>query len=331
MEAARVSLCGALDAGHRPAVLSAAMKVATTELARDTVADGMDVVGGAALCRGPRNPLAGGLGAAAVGITVEGANILTRSLIVFGQGALRCHPWVRRETAAFEIAGRESAAAGGRALARAVAGHLGSLVRNLARAALLDASRGRLARAPRAPGVRSAAATAGWWRRLGWAAVRFAVLADLAILGLGPALKRREALAGRFADALGWWFLGVAALRRFDAEGRRPEDLPLAGWAAEQALGEIQAAAEGIARNFGGAEPGGSGGAPRWLAWLLRGPGLAWLRLTPLGAGPTSIRRCPRRPSPLARSAATRRRWTAGLLPTHQRPTRQRRRLWSRY
>ena len=135
MEAARIFTCGAVDAGHRPAVLSAAMKVQQTELARRAITDAMDVLGGAALCRGPRNPLADGWDAVAIGITVEGANILTRTLIVFGQGAVRCHPYLRRELDAL-------AAGDARALRRAVFGHAGFFLRNLGRALLLGATAG---------------------------------------------------------------------------------------------------------------------------------------------------------------------------------------------
>ena len=155
--------------------------------------------------------------------------------------------------------------------------HAGSFLCNLGRAALLGVSRGRLARRAATAGVPAPIARAH--RRLVWAAARFALLTDLALAAFGPRLKAREALSGRFADALSWWLLGVAALRRFAAEGRREEDLPLVRWAVEQSLAEIQEALEGIARNF---DPP----ALRWLGALVRGPGAFWLRLNPLGRPP---------------------------------------------
>ena len=263
MEAARVFTCGAVDAGRKPSVVSALLKYQETELLRGLVLDGMDVLGGAGLCRGPRNVLADGYTGAAIGITVEGANILTRTLIVFGQGAVRCHPYVQREV-------RAVAAGDGKALTRALLGHAGFFLGNAVRAAFLGLTRGLLARAP------VSGPTARSYRRLAWASARFAVLTDLALLTLGGKLKFREKLSGRFADALSWMFLGFCALRRFEAEGRRKEDLPLVGWALEHSLAEIQKAFDGIYRNFGGP-----------LGWWMRGPAALWSRLNPIGAPPS--------------------------------------------
>lgn len=224
MEAARVFTCAAVDAGHRPSVLSAVSKYHQTELLRSVVQDGMDILGGAALCLGPRNLMAQAHLGAPIGITVEGANILTRTLILFGQGAIRCHPWVRKEMRALE-------AGDAKALRQALLGHAGFFVRNLFRTFL--------------PGSSD-------YRRLSRASARFALLTDLALLSLGSRLKLKEKLSGRFADALSWMYLGFCALRRFEAEGRRTEDLPLVRWAVEHALSRIQAAFDGIAQNFEG-------------------------------------------------------------------------------
>jgi acyl-CoA dehydrogenase len=263
MEAARVFTCGAVDSGEKPAVVSAIVKYQQTELLRRIVLDGMDVLGGAGLCRGPRNVLADGYTAAAIGITVEGANILTRTLIVFGQGAVRCHPFAQREI-------RALAEGDGRALRRALLGHAAFLLGNLARSALLGLTRGRLARSP-VPGP-----TARYYRRLAWASARFAALSDLAMLSLGGKLKLREKLSGRFADALSWMLLGFCALRRFEAEGRREEDLPLVRWALDQSLANIQEAFAGIYQNFEGP-----------LTFWMRGPAAFWSRLNPIGAPPS--------------------------------------------
>lgn len=224
MEAARVFTCAAVDAGHRPAVLSAVSKYHQTELLRSVVQDGMDILGGAALCLGPRNLLAQAHLGAPIGITVEGANILTRTLILFGQGAIRCHPWVSKEMRALEAGDAPG-------LRQALLGHAGFFVRNLFRTFR--------------PGSSD-------YRRLARASARFALLTDLALLSLGSRLKLKEKLSGRFADALSWMYLGFCALRRFEAEGRRPEDLPLVRWAVEHALSRVQAAFDGIGQNFEG-------------------------------------------------------------------------------
>jgi len=264
MEAARTVTCAALDAGHRPAVLSAVVKYQQTELLRSLVLDTMDILGGAAICRGPSNPLGDGYRAAPIGITVEGANILTRTLIVFGQGALRCHPHTLREVRALTDGDP-------RELRRALFGHAFFFLRNLLRGFWLGLTRGVLVRSP------AGGPTARYFRKLSWASARFAVLTDLALLGLGAKLKFRQKLSGRFADALSWMYLGFCALARFETDGRREEDLPLMRWAAETSLARVQEAFEGIAKNFEGPVIGP----------LLRTVGRLSLRINPLGAGPS--------------------------------------------
>ncbi len=264
MEAARVFTCGAIDNGRRPAVVSALVKYRLTELARQTVNDGMDVLGGAGICLGPRNLLAQGYVAAPIGITVEGANILHRTLVVFGQGALRCSPWAPRLLAA---------AAEGRAgrLLGALAGQLAHLAGGMVRAGWLGLTRARLVRAP--------GGLARYGRRLVWASAVFAVLADWALVRLGGRLKSHGALNGRFADALSWSYLALATLRRYRAEGERPEDLAVARWAMAECLARVQEALEGILANFPG----------RFVGALLRGPCRWWLRLSPLGSPPRDV------------------------------------------
>jgi acyl-CoA dehydrogenase len=267
MEAARVWTCGAVDSGHRPSVLSAISKYQQTELLRALVEDGMDILGGAALCRGPRNLLANGHVGAPIGITVEGANILTRTLIIFGQGALRGHPFALCEVHALE-------AGDGKALRRALVKHARFFLGNLVRAALLGATRGRLARAPVAgPTSRS---TSKYWQRIAWASARFAVLTDLAMLSLGSRLKMRQKLTGRLADVLSWLYLALCVLRRFEAEGGKEEDLPLVRWSVEHAFARLQTAFEGIYRNFEGP-----------AAPLLRTFGAWWCRTNPVGQAPS--------------------------------------------
>lgn len=263
MEAARVWTCGAIDSGHRPSVLSAISKYNQTELLRALVQDGMDILGGSAICRGPRNLLANGHMGAPIGITVEGANILTRTLIIFGQGALRGHPYALCEVHALE-------AGDGKALRRILFKHARFFLGNVVRAALLGATRGRLARSP------MAGPTTRYWQRIAWASARFAVLTDLAMLSLGSRLKMRQKLTGRLADVLSWLYLALCALRRYEAEGQREEDLPLVRWSVEHALARIQTAFEGIYRNFEGP-----------VAPLLRSFGAWWCRTNPVGQPPS--------------------------------------------
>jgi acyl-CoA dehydrogenase len=264
MEAARVFTCGAVHAGRRPAVISAMVKYRLTELSRQVVSDGMDILGGAGINLGPRNLLGQGYIAAPLGITVEGANILHRTAVVFGQATLRCSPWASRMLAA-STQGRA-----GRLLG-ALAGQLGHLVRSALRAFWLSLTRGRL--------VRASGQLARYGRRLAWASALFAALADWALARLGARLKGHGTLSGRFADALSWCYLALATLRRFRAEGAQREDLAVARWAMEECLAQVQDALEGILANFPG----------RFAGALLRGPCRWWLRASPLGRTPADI------------------------------------------
>jgi len=263
-EAARRYTNGGLDRGAKPAVVTAMMKYNTTELFRKAVNDGMDVLGGNGISRGPRNALAHAYIGLPVSITVEGANILTRTLMIFGQGAIRCHPYALREMQAL-------AAWDVRAFDAAFWAHIGHVVRNGFRAVGLSLTRGRLAASP-VPG-----AAAPYWRKLAWSSATFAFLADLAMGTLGGDLKRKEKLTGRFADVFSWMYLAAATLRRFEAEGRREEDEPFFRWAMEHAFAQMQAAFDGLFANL--RVPG--------LTWLFRGPVAAWSRLNRLSAGPS--------------------------------------------
>jgi acyl-CoA dehydrogenase len=262
MEATRIFTCGAVDAGRRPAVVSAMVKYRLTELGRQVVNDGMDVLGGAGICLGPRNLMGRGYIASPIGITVEGANILHRTLVVFGQGALRCSPWSGRMLAAAEE-GRAARLLG------ALAEQTAHLAASSLRAFWLGLCRGRLVRAP--------GMLARYGRRLVWASALFAALAQWALLRLGGRLKGQGALNGRFADALSWSYVALATLRRFRAEGERQEDLVVARWALEECLARVQEALEGILANFPG----------RLVGRLLRGPCRWWLRLSPVGRPPS--------------------------------------------
>ena len=233
--------------------------------------------------RGPRNLLAHSHDLTPILVSVEGANILTRTLIVFGQGAIRCHPYVYREIQAIRTGDLDG-------FDRSLWAHIGDGVRNLFRATLLSLSRGCLARSP----VRGPAAR--YVRKLAWASASFALLADVALGALGGNLKRRGKITGRFADLLSWMYLGVATLRRFEAEGRRDADRPFLHWAMQYALAQIQQGFDGLFQNLN--VPG--------LGWLLRGPIGLWSRMNPIGAMPSDalghqIARALQGPAPSAR------------------------------
>ncbi|MEM1055862.1 MAG: acyl-CoA dehydrogenase [Bacteroidota bacterium] len=263
-EAARRYTCGGLDQGAAPAVVTAMMKYNTTELYRKATNDGMDILGGNAISRGPRNPIAHSYIGLPVSITVEGANILTRTLMVFGQGAIRCHPYALKEMQA--LMSRDV-----KAFDAAFWPHIGHVVRNAFRAIGLSISRGTLAGSP-VGGVASP-----YWRKLQWSSATFAFLADLAMGTLGGDLKRKEKLTGRFADIFSWMYLLSATLVRFEAEGRRKEDEAFLRWSAEHALARIQEAFDGLFANL--QVPGAT--------WLFRGPLAAWSRFNRLSGEPS--------------------------------------------
>jgi acyl-CoA dehydrogenase len=241
LEAARIFTCGALDQGIKPPVITAMLKYCSTELMRKAVIDSMDVLGGQGISRGPRNAMATTYISAPIGITVEGANILTRTLMVFGQGALRAHPYAYHEVATLEANDLKG-------FDKAFWGHVGHIVRNLFRATLLSVTRGRLASSPVGGPV------AQYYRKLAWASASFAILADIAMGLLGGTLKARQMITGRFADILSWMYLSTAVLRRYEAE-KKPEDLPFVHFALKHAMAQMQEGFDGIFKNLGGPFP----------------------------------------------------------------------------
>jgi acyl-CoA dehydrogenase len=251
VEAARRITSCALDQGHEPAVISALLKYQSTERQRQAVNDAMDVHGGRTICEGPRNYLSNSYVAVPVSITVEGANILTRSLIVFGQGAIRCHPWLLKEIEAAQTADRKQ---GLSLFDTALCGHIAHLVNNLGQALLHNLTLGRFVPIPAGNPLNR------WYQQLGRASVSFALVADAALLLLGGELKRREKLSGRFADLLGEMYFMSCVLKRFEDEGRPAQDLPLVEWVCHNALYTIQYQLAGILYNF----------PSKPTAWLLR-------------------------------------------------------------
>ncbi|MFT7465263.1 MAG: acyl-CoA dehydrogenase [Pseudohongiellaceae bacterium] len=263
LDAARLYTTAGLDGGAKPAVVTAMAKYNFTELSREVVNDAMDIVGGAGISRGPRNLLATSYCGAPISITVEGANILTRTLMIFGQGAIRCHPYAYREVKA---AGDNDLAA----FDAAFWPHVGHVIGNGSRALLLTLTRGRLVKSP------VAGPAAPYYRKIAWTSASFAFLADVAMASLGGNLKRKETIAGRFSDIFSWMYLGNAVLRRFEAEGRRSEDVPFMTWSMEYAFARIQLAFDGLYSNLD---------VPV-LGAILAGPVRMWSRMNSMGSGP---------------------------------------------
>lgn len=263
MEAARKYTTGGLDKGAKPAVVTAIMKYNFTELMREIINDSMDIVGGAGISRGPRNIFANGYISLPIAITVEGANILTRTLMIFGQGAIRCHPYALNEIKALTEGDAK-------AFDDNFWAHIGHVGRNKARAFMLSITRGRLAGSPvSGPASR-------YFKKLAWTSASFAFFADIALGSYGGALKMKEKIAGRYADVLSYMYLAAATLRRFEAEGRRKEDEIYFKWAMDYIFYRIQQAFEGILKEI--QVPG--------LSWAFRLIGV-WSRLNPIGTYPS--------------------------------------------
>jgi acyl-CoA dehydrogenase len=235
--------------------VSAIVKRYLTEGMRAVVNDAMDIQGGAAIVRGPRNILASAYASVPVGITVEGANILTRSLIIYGQGAIRCHPYVQEEM-------RALAAGDVASLDRAFFGHLWHVIASKLRAVAHALTGARLAAVPARGAVGRLLA------QLTRYSAAFALVSDAAMATLGGTLKRREKISGRLADVLAWMYIGSAVAKRFQDDGQPKQDLPLVRWSAAQILYEIQTALQGVLDNL----------PNRAVAWGLR------LAVFPLGA-----------------------------------------------
>jgi acyl-CoA dehydrogenase len=262
LEAMRRYCLGALDKGIKPGVITAMQKYYSTELGRRVINDAMDVMGGAGISMGPRNLLAEIYIATPIGITVEGANILTRTLMIFGQGALRAHPYAYSEVKTAEagdVAGFD----------RAFWGHIGHVVRNTCRSILLSLSRGYLAGTPDVHQEMKI-----YIRRLSWTSATFALLSDVAMGVLGGQLKAKQKITGRFADILANMFIATALIRRFEAEGRKEEDLAFAHYNLKHCMAEIQKGFDGIFDNL--KIPG--------FRWFFKGWIGAWSRINSIGS-----------------------------------------------
>jgi acyl-CoA dehydrogenase len=243
IDAARTMTAAAVDLGEKPSVVSAIVKYHLTERGRSVVNDGMDIIGGKGICLGPSNFLGRAYQQIPVGITVEGANILTRSLIIFGQGAIRCHPYVLAE---MHAARHPDAARGLRDFDRAFWGHIRFTMSNALRALGHGLTGAKLVKID----TDVAPEMAGYYRQLSRYSSAFAVLADASMLVLGGSLKMRERLSARLGDILSQMYLTSATLKRYEDEGRQADDAPLAHWAIQDALYRLQDAFDGVLANF---------------------------------------------------------------------------------
>ncbi len=251
MTAASRVTCTALNAGERPSVPSAILKYHNTEMARDAANDAMDIHGGKAIMLGPSNYLARNYESVPISITVEGANILTRNLIIFGQGAIRCHPWVRTEMEAARDTDPERGLAD---FDRAIFAHAGHLLSNAARSFVLAVTQSRFTSVP------TAGATRRYYQHVNRYSASFALAADTAMLVLGGALKRQELLSARLGDVLSHTYLASMVLKHYRDQGEPPADLPLVEWACRMLLYRAQEQLHGFLRNF----------PNRWIAAVLR-------------------------------------------------------------
>ena len=241
MDSARLLTAQAVDLGEKPSVLSAILKYHLTERGRECIQHAMDVHAGKGIIMGPNNYLGRNWQGAPIFITVEGANILTRNLMIFGQGAIRCHPFVLKEMAAAGLQDPEHAL---REFDTLLMGHIRFAIDNAASALVLNLGLGRLQRMP------GDALSQGYYHALNRQAAAFALLADVAMLVLGGSLKRRERLSARLGDVLSHLYLSSAALKRYHDLGSPESVRPLLRWAMEESLGEAENAMDRLLDNF---------------------------------------------------------------------------------
>ncbi len=237
MDAAASLIASAIMLGEKPAVLSAIVKYHCTHRGQRAIVDAMDIAGGKGIMLGKSNFLARAYQGAPIAITVEGANILTRSMIIFGQGAIRCHPYVLAEIAAAENHDVE-------AFDRALFSHIGHIGSNQMRSLWLGLTAGRTSQTP------TRDATRRYYQHLNRLSANLALLSDIAMSVLGGSLKRRERISARLGDVLSQLYLASATLKRYEDEGRNEADLPLLHWGVQDALNQAEVAIDDLLRNF---------------------------------------------------------------------------------
>ncbi|MGB1280781.1 MAG: acyl-CoA dehydrogenase FadE, partial [Vibrio cyclitrophicus] len=245
MDAASNLTVAGIDLGEKPSVISAIVKYHCTHRGQRSIIDAMDIVGGKGICLGPSNFLARGYQGSPIAITVEGANILTRSMIIYGQGAIRCHPYVLNE---MEAAYSESSDALEK-FDSALAGHVSFTMSNLVRSLWFGLTDGRGSDAP-TPLNKTDKQTQRYYQQLNRYSANLALLSDISMAVLGGSLKRRERLSARLGDILSQLYLGSATLKRFESEGSHAEDLPLVHWGMQDSLRQTEIAIDEFLANF---------------------------------------------------------------------------------
>jgi len=241
MDAVTTLSTGAIDLGEKPSVVSAISKYHLTEKLRQCINDAMDIHGGKGICLGPSNYLGRGYQGAPVAITVEGANILTRSMIIYGQGAIRCHPYVLAEMGAASNKDEQQALDD---FDHALFGHIGFAISNICRSFWFSLTGARLQQTPFQDNTRR------YYQLMNRFSANLAMLSDIAMLTLGGDLKRRERISARLGDILSYLYLASATLKRYNDEGRQIDDFPLMQWAVEDSLYNIQHAIDELLGNF---------------------------------------------------------------------------------
>ncbi|EPR9138885.1 acyl-CoA dehydrogenase FadE [Cronobacter sakazakii] len=237
MDAAASLITYGIMLGEKPAVLSAIVKYHCTHRGQQSIIDAMDIAGGKGIMLGEGNFLARAYQGAPIAITVEGANILTRTMMIFGQGAIRCHPYVLEEMAAAQ---NNDVNAFDKLLFRHI-GHVGS---NLVRSFWLGLTNGLTSRSP------TRDATRRYYQHINRLSASLALLSDMSMAVLGGSLKRRERISARLGDVLSQLYLASAVLKRYDDEGRQEADLPLVHWGVQDALHQAEQAISDLLRNF---------------------------------------------------------------------------------
>ncbi|HEY5806454.1 MAG TPA: acyl-CoA dehydrogenase domain-containing protein, partial [Povalibacter sp.] len=230
-----------IDGGEKPSVPAAILKYHATEMARVVGNDAMDVHGGKGVCLGPKNYLGRGYQMAPVAITVEGANLLTRNLIIFGQGAIRCHPFVLRE---MEAAREKDKRKGVKEFDAALFGHIGFTISNAVRSLIMALTLARFSRVP------ESGATQRYFQHVNRFSASFAFATDVAMLSLGGYLKKKESLSARLGDALSYMYLASMVLKHYHNQGEQEEELPIVEWACRNLLYRAQEQLHSFLRNF---------------------------------------------------------------------------------
>lgn len=239
-DAARTFAAASIDAGEKPAIASAIIKYHVTELGRTIANDGMDVHGGKGICLGPKNYLGRGYEAVPIAITVEGANILTRSMIIFGQGAMRCHPYIFAELEAAKLADAKKSLM---AFDQAIMGHAGYLISHVVRSIVLSVTNARFVMTPHSVMKRS-------FQLATRLSASFALIADFSLILLGGSLKRKEKISARLGDILSYLYLLSAVLKHYHDDGEPLADLPIVKWVSQTLLYEIQQKFSELLQNF---------------------------------------------------------------------------------